>query len=253
MIDSAKHRVRGFTLIELLVVISIIALLIALLLPALGRARDAARLVNCTTNLRQIGAAWLMYAQDHKDYWPAGDMNGDNIIDGLDATHGRRLLEVMLRDYMNISFDVNGVAGGPYICPSSPLVARPAGSILQYARSDGVAHNWTLNSYHGLRFHWLDALTVNPPNCGGGSWRTGFFRTPVAVSLQFCTRHQSNPTSFLSWHPDPVRPAVFIDGHAKALSSPGYNAEDNAMWNPLLNVHRVKGTKNCSDFVMSEF
>ena len=60
----------GFTLIELLVVISIIALLIGLLLPALTRARKSARLGGCLSNLRQITLANGMYADDHNDNLP---------------------------------------------------------------------------------------------------------------------------------------------------------------------------------------
>lgn len=56
---------RGFTLIELLVVISIIALLIAILLPAIGAARDSAKAVQCGSNLHQLGVAEFAYVQDH--------------------------------------------------------------------------------------------------------------------------------------------------------------------------------------------
>jgi len=58
---------HGFTLIELLVVISIIALLIALLLPALQGARAAARDVACKSNMRQVGLAHFLYAQEHRN------------------------------------------------------------------------------------------------------------------------------------------------------------------------------------------
>ncbi len=63
-------RQRAFTLVELLVVIGIIALLISILLPTLGKAREAANRAVCASNLRQIGTAMVMYSHDHKDWLP---------------------------------------------------------------------------------------------------------------------------------------------------------------------------------------
>src|SRR5258705_5510889 len=64
-------RKRAFTLVELLVVIAIITILLAILLPVLGRAREQARRVQCASNLRQITQAWLMYADNNQGLLPA--------------------------------------------------------------------------------------------------------------------------------------------------------------------------------------
>lgn len=72
---NGHPRRRGFTLVELLVVIGIIALLIAILLPTLGRAQEAARRTQCLSNLRQLGTCLRIYAAENKDIFSIGYMD----------------------------------------------------------------------------------------------------------------------------------------------------------------------------------
>ncbi len=71
--NAAAHL--GFTLIELLVVIAIIAILAALLLPALSRAKQEAYTAVCINNQKQLQLAWLMYLEDNNGKLPRNDIN----------------------------------------------------------------------------------------------------------------------------------------------------------------------------------
>jgi len=71
-------RRRGFTLIELLVVIAIIAVLAAMLLPALSRAKERAHLIRCVANHKQLATAWCMYREDHNGRLVIDDPAGTN-------------------------------------------------------------------------------------------------------------------------------------------------------------------------------
>jgi len=81
-----KRNSNGFTLVELLVVIGIIALLISVLLPALGRARAQANSVWCQSNMRQMGTGIYMYAQAHNGRLPLGFWSGSGDLNSLGRT-----------------------------------------------------------------------------------------------------------------------------------------------------------------------
>ncbi len=98
---------KNFTLIELLVVIAIIAILAAILLPALNQARARAQSANCTANLKQIGANSQFYANDFKDYFPIGQYVMS--YNGQAVTHW----------YMRLAAIYLGGSGKLFICPGA--------------------------------------------------------------------------------------------------------------------------------------
>jgi prepilin-type N-terminal cleavage/methylation domain-containing protein/prepilin-type processing-associated H-X9-DG protein len=75
--EQRKFDLGGFTLIELLVVIAIIAILAAMLLPALAKSKQQAQGIQCISNLRELTLAWTMYNGDNRENFPTNGNNGD--------------------------------------------------------------------------------------------------------------------------------------------------------------------------------
>lgn len=113
--DSRKMSagcMRRFTLIELLVVIAIIAILAAMLLPALGRARETAKRIDCVGRLRQQGMAFGMYLNDNKDYYPT------NLGAAGEVWYQK------IAQYLGLKNETYYKRTTPLVCPNTPNPPR---------------------------------------------------------------------------------------------------------------------------------
>jgi prepilin-type processing-associated H-X9-DG protein len=119
-----RHCWTAFTLVELLVVIGIIAVLISLLLPALGRAREQSRTVACLSNLRQIGIAATSYGTSYKGSTVPGYINPNITINGGDYADGENYATMLVNgqflDAPTVPTLTTPVSGGSSVfrCPS---------------------------------------------------------------------------------------------------------------------------------------
>ena len=115
------RRSKHFTLIELLVVIAIIAILAAMLMPALNRAREQGRLASCTTNLKQIGTALMMYAEDHK-----GHAEGCTWAAVYEVPFSQYIFDYNLNLYINNK--------KTFVCPSDNIKRESTGDKASYGQ-----------------------------------------------------------------------------------------------------------------------
>jgi prepilin-type N-terminal cleavage/methylation domain-containing protein/prepilin-type processing-associated H-X9-DG protein len=125
----ARRCREAFTLVELLVVIGIIAVLVAILLPALGSARESAQNVKCLANLRQIGMGLRIYAGQNRDLLPPA---WSSVLGG-GAMRGQYWATI-LRESRVMSSGVGSTQNNVFICPSS-LAEQESVNFWNYAAS----------------------------------------------------------------------------------------------------------------------
>ncbi|MGI5816488.1 MAG: type II secretion system protein [Armatimonadota bacterium] len=216
----------GFTLIELLVVIAIISILAAILFPAFARAREQARQASCTSNLRQIGIAWQMYAGDHDDLvvpeWyfapePAPRYNDDS--------GGLWDWPVLLQSYIR-NRDI-------YECPSYPglIYDLPGSSTdlpypVYYTLAQTAARDFSSDARPPLSL----ARVANPSDkiVMTDKWHSDSVWTNVIVPGEREDWHGHEDSYVGYWHNDGAN-YLFMDGSVRRIAR---HATTEEMWRP---------------------
>lgn len=146
--EDCKVRPSAFTLLELLVVIAIVALLLAILLPSLRRAKEYARRLGCANNLHQTGLSLSMYADDNDAKLPA--FKGDTV--------GGWLIDVPIK--ASDSMIQYGCYRDTFYCPSNKGLTNPPLTPAEH----WVSHPWRVTTYFWLMQFGIEWRETDPCN-----------------------------------------------------------------------------------------
>ena len=147
-----KQTINNFTLIELLVVIAIIAILAGMLLPALNTARERGRMAKCTSNMRQYGVTFMMYAGDFDDWNP---LTYDKGATSQAATVYRHLIQNKYLPVDEEAFFRNEPKGavGVTACPSRSKTTHTA-VVVDYGSNWHLDKRYSAGGYWGRTEDW---------------------------------------------------------------------------------------------------
>ncbi len=158
--EGMRRGSHAFTLIELLVVIAIIAILAALLLPALGKTNSSAQAIHCTSNLKQLQLAWQMYADDHNGRLaPNFHLGRFGVWGSIRSSSNSWVSGCPLTDCTSVGIRQGALwpytrSEGIYRCPSDravwPFADGPAPRPFNVALSVGLNGGWNQDTGHDL-------------------------------------------------------------------------------------------------------